>query len=179
MSLSSWFRDYLFIPLGSSQQGTKRTIRNLVITMFLAGLWHGAAWTFVVWGLVHCAFLAGQRCSVASADAGQRRAQPLDHVRARLRRIRHLPLPRLGVAGNVLSSMIGVHGLDSAVQVHALLPIKFALRVGALLLFVNVAPNTWQIRLRPCVWHGTFAGVAATVAIMTISQPHPFIYFQF
>ena len=75
--------------------------------------------------------------------------------------------------------MIGVHGLDSAVQVHALLPIKFALLVGALLLFVNVAPNTWQIRLRPCVWHGTFAGVAATVAIMTISQPHPFIYFQF
>ena len=59
------------------------------------------------------------------------------------------------------------------------LPIKFALLVGALLVFVNVAPNTWQIRLRPRVWHGAFVGVAAAAAIMTVSQPHPFIYFQF
>jgi hypothetical protein len=51
--------------------------------------------------------------------------------------------------------------------------------VGALLVFVNVAPNTWQIRLRPRVWHGAFVGVAAAAAIMTISQPDPFIYFQF
>src|SRR5438477_333028 len=53
MSLSAWFRDYLFIPLGGSRRGPRRTVVNLVITMFLAGLWHGAAWTFVVWGLVH------------------------------------------------------------------------------------------------------------------------------
>src|SRR5437764_3332875 len=53
MSLSSWFRDYLFIPLGGSRKGAGRTVVNLVVTMFLAGLWHGAAWTFVVWGLVH------------------------------------------------------------------------------------------------------------------------------
>ena len=64
-------------------------------------------------------------------------------------------------------------------RLQALLPIKFALLVGALLVFVNVAPNTWQIRLRPRVWHGAFVGVAAAAAIMTISQPHPFIYFQF
>ena len=74
----------------------------------------------------------------------------------------------------------GVHGeVRTDGRLQALLPIKFALLVGALLVFVNVAPNTWQIRLRPRVWHGAFVGVAAAAAIMTISQPHPFIYFQF
>ena len=50
---------------------------------------------------------------------------------------------------------------------------------AALLVFVNVAPNTWQIRLRPRVWQGIAVGVAAAIAVMTISQPHPFLYFQF
>src|SRR4051812_28110886 len=59
MSLSFWLRDYLFIPLGGSR-GTKfQTLRNLSITMFLGGLWHGAQWTFVIWGLMHGAFLVG------------------------------------------------------------------------------------------------------------------------
>ena len=87
--------------------------------------------------------------------------------------------PSLSAAGDVLGSMIGLNGLDSAAQVDALLPVKFGLLMAALLVFVNVAPNTWQIRLRPRVWQGMAAGIGAAVAIMTISQPHPFIYFQF
>ncbi len=53
ITLSSWFRDYLFIPLGGSRGGEFRTARNLVITFALSGLWHGANWTFLVWGLFH------------------------------------------------------------------------------------------------------------------------------
>lgn len=53
ISLSSWFRDYLYIPLGGNRGGGFATLRNLVITMFLAGLWHGASWHFVIWGLYH------------------------------------------------------------------------------------------------------------------------------
>ncbi len=53
ISLSSWMRDYLFIPLGGSLHGSGKTMRNLVVTMFLGGLWHGAAWNFVIWGLLH------------------------------------------------------------------------------------------------------------------------------
>ncbi len=53
ISLSSWLRDYLFIPLGGSRGGTGRTYRNLLITMTLGGLWHGASWTFVIWGVLH------------------------------------------------------------------------------------------------------------------------------
>jgi alginate O-acetyltransferase complex protein AlgI len=180
MSLSSWFRDYLFIPLGGSRDGARRTIRNLVITMFLAGLWHGAAWTFVVWGLVHGVFLAGhavlRRVGLTPSSATLNRLVTFALVCAAFVIFRS---PGLGTAGDVLSSMAGLHGVDSAARLGALLPIKFGFLVGALLLFVNVAPNTWQIRLRPRVWHGAFAGIAAAAAIMTISQPHPFIYFQF
>jgi len=57
ISLSTWFRDYFFIPLGGSRAGTWHTLRNLALTMFLAGLWHGASWLFVLWGLAHGLFL--------------------------------------------------------------------------------------------------------------------------
>ena len=53
ISLSSWFRDYLYIPLGGNRKGTARTCVNLLIVFFLTGLWHGASWTFVLWGLWH------------------------------------------------------------------------------------------------------------------------------
>jgi D-alanyl-lipoteichoic acid acyltransferase DltB (MBOAT superfamily) len=53
ISLSSWLRDYLYIPLGGNRHGVVKQYRNLVITMLLGGLWHGASWTFVAWGLYH------------------------------------------------------------------------------------------------------------------------------
>ena len=53
ISLSSWFRDYVYIPLGGNQGGSFRTYRNLFITFFISGIWHGAAWTFVIWGTLH------------------------------------------------------------------------------------------------------------------------------
>lgn len=58
ISLSSWLRDYLYIPLGGNRGGEFRTRRNLLLTMVLGGLWHGAAWTFVVWGAIHGIWLA-------------------------------------------------------------------------------------------------------------------------
>jgi alginate O-acetyltransferase complex protein AlgI len=61
ISLSSWLRDYIFIPLGGSRNGEWNTRRNLVITMTLAGLWHGANWTFVVFGMVHGLLLSLHR----------------------------------------------------------------------------------------------------------------------
>ena len=61
ISLSSWLRDYLYIPLGGNRDGETRTYRNLALTMLLGGLWHGAAWTFVVWGLLHGVGLAVTR----------------------------------------------------------------------------------------------------------------------
>ena len=61
ISLSTWLRDYLYIPLGGSRVGRARTYWNLILTMLLGGLWHGANWTFVVWGGIHGLGLASQR----------------------------------------------------------------------------------------------------------------------
>src|SRR5690606_35616929 len=59
--LSRWLRDYLYIPLGGSRYSRLLTYRNLFLTMLLGGLWHGAAWTFVIWGAFHGGLLAWQR----------------------------------------------------------------------------------------------------------------------
>jgi alginate O-acetyltransferase complex protein AlgI len=61
ISLSSWLRDYLYIPLGGNRKGGSRTYVNLLLTMLLGGLWHGASWRFVVWGGLHGTYLAAER----------------------------------------------------------------------------------------------------------------------
>ena len=61
ITLSAWFKDYLYIPLGGNRNGKLRTYLNLYIVFFLTGLWHGASWTFVVWGLLHGTFMVIER----------------------------------------------------------------------------------------------------------------------
>jgi alginate O-acetyltransferase complex protein AlgI len=67
ISLSTWLRDYLFIPLGGSRGGQWHTTRNLMLTMVLGGLWHGASWTFVVWGAYHAVLILAEHAGVEAA----------------------------------------------------------------------------------------------------------------
>jgi alginate O-acetyltransferase complex protein AlgI len=74
ISLSSWLRDYLYIPLGGNRKGVFRTYVNLMITMLLGGLWHGASWNFVLWGLIHgiaLVILQGYKSRVKSPPQGR------------------------------------------------------------------------------------------------------------
>ena len=64
ITLSTWLRDYLYIPLGGNKKGEVRTYVNLMITMLLGGLWHGASWTFVVWGALHGTYLCVEKLIV-------------------------------------------------------------------------------------------------------------------
>ncbi len=87
ISLSTWFRDYLFIRSVESRGGTFRTYRNLLIVFVVSGLWHGANWTFVVWGALHGIALI---CESATADLRRRAKDALrlsDHVSGALGRI--------------------------------------------------------------------------------------------
>jgi D-alanyl-lipoteichoic acid acyltransferase DltB (MBOAT superfamily) len=180
MSLSAWFRDYLFIPLGGSRRGPGRTVVNLVVTMFLAGLWHGAAWTFVVWGLLHGAALAVhgvlRRVGLTPKSTAVNRVLTFAYVVAAFVIFR---APNLHVAGAILSRMAGSAGVESLSTMQALLPGRFILLLLGLLAFAQFAPNTWQIRLKPRLISGLATGVVAAVAVMSIAVPHPFIYFQF
>ncbi len=64
ISLSTWFKEYLYIPLGGNRKGEFRTAMNLIIVFFCTGLWHGAEWTFVVWGMMHGMFLMFERLGI-------------------------------------------------------------------------------------------------------------------
>jgi len=81
ISLSTWIRDYLYITLGGSRHGRTRTLANLVVAMGLGGLWHGAAWTFVLWGLAHGLWLVIEHClrplAKRAAWLGGRLMQPV------------------------------------------------------------------------------------------------------
>jgi alginate O-acetyltransferase complex protein AlgI len=70
ISLSSWFRDYLYIPLGGNRNGTLHTFFNLLLVFSLCGLWHGASWTFLAWGLFHGSFLVIERSFLGKILAG-------------------------------------------------------------------------------------------------------------
>src|SRR4029079_2413896 len=85
MTLSSWLRDYLYISLGGNRMKTRWGVyRNLIITMFLGGLWHGAAWHFAIWGVLHGVWLSLERaCGVERSAAGS----PQISTAARLVRI--------------------------------------------------------------------------------------------
>jgi alginate O-acetyltransferase complex protein AlgI len=71
MTLSRWLRDYVYIPLGGNRKGELRTYANLLLTMLIGGLWHGAGWTFVVWGGLHGTYLAGGRLRRRGRDEEQ------------------------------------------------------------------------------------------------------------
>jgi alginate O-acetyltransferase complex protein AlgI len=78
ISLSTWFRDYLYIPLGGNRRSPTRTYINLIIVFALCGLWHGASWNFVIWGLFHGLFLATERTFVGRGINAL--PQPLRHI---------------------------------------------------------------------------------------------------
>jgi len=77
ITLSTWLRDYLYIPLGGNRHGTPATYRNLLLTMLLGGLWHGAAWTFVIWGAYHGILLILHRAIPWPAWTGREALRPV------------------------------------------------------------------------------------------------------
>ena len=175
MTLSFWFRDYVFIPLGGSRGGRIRTLRNLAITMLLGGLWHGAAFTFVVWGLLHGVYLivhtVCRTAGLTPSSATLNRAVTFVAVVAAFVIFR---APSLTDGWDVLASMTGVRGLGTANVGVGL----FA-AIAGLVAFVNLAPNTWEIRLAWRPAYGVALGIATAAAILMISGPTPFLYFRF
>ena len=194
MSLSRWLTDYLYISMGGSRRGRLRTLRNLFLTMFLGGLWHGAGWVFVIWGVLHGLGLVVHR---VASEAGF--VPPWKWLSRALCfafvvllwvpfRAGNVELLKAGestrVLGDMLTAMFGLHGLglghlslDQATG-HQV-PLSFAGLVLALLVFVNVAPNTWEFRFRPTRRLALGTAVLATLSVLMLSAPSPFLYFQF
>ena len=190
VSLSQWLRDYLYIPLGGNRRGRARTYVNLFATMFLGGLWHGAAWTFVVWGVLHGAALAVHKAVMAlgARSSSESRAGAAS-----------LPLRALGWAAtmtfvwfawvffraegfanaaDVLSSMTAGRGGIGWDRVYT------AGLYTAVLLALDVPQERHRDHCAVLRWPAPVRGLAYAVAIVLIvafwrTDATPFIYFQF
>jgi alginate O-acetyltransferase complex protein AlgI len=189
MSLSRWFRDYLYIPLGGNRGSRLQTYRNLYVVFALTGFWHGANWTFLVWGLYHGTLLVIER--VTGWGDPQTAWRPLQRAATQLLVIvgwvlfRADSLPR---AGHILGAMFVPtgHGLPLAVSA-ALTHRAFLVFVMALIVFliprdfvmgrfVEFGTSRRAIATKLAYVAVVAPVAAALVAVGTFS---PFLYYQF
>ncbi len=189
MSLSFWLRDYLFIPLGGSRNGRFAYYRNLLATMILGGLWHGAAWTFVAWGLLHGLALVVHKLWITHIKPML--APPLSLPRTASWLLGFITTQavvlagwaifRAGSAGDALSALGALGGLrDGGTQTISLmvLLVVVVLALDHALGVRRWRPN-WRLLERPEVW---WAGAGAAIALALSIYPltaAPFVYFQF
>lgn len=176
ITLSNFLRDYVYIPLGGNRKGKTRQYANLLITMLLGGLWHGAGWTFILWGGLHGVFLI------------------IHHWWRTL----NIPLPKvvcwlITFLAIVLTWVIfRAHSLqDSIEMLTAMAGIKGfemmeggkrnLLALAALTLSVVLLPNTNQILkwLKPNIWWAVGISGMAVYSLLSLNQVSEFLYFQF
>ncbi len=174
ISLSTWLRDYLYIRLGGSRGSAARTRLNLIATMALGGLWHGASWTFVVWGLYHGLLLAAERGAQTWIDrlppAAVRAATFLLVVVGWV----IFRAPTLQAAGVWLQGMAGLGaGMEGP-------PARLIVWIALCLVAVNAIREPWQLRLGATrAWALAYA-VAFFVAYLAINGRNTvFLYYQF
>ena len=187
MSLSGWFRDYVYIPLGGSRAGTAKQVRNILLVWTLTGLWHGAAWNFLLWGLYFGILLLGEKFWWGKAL--ERAPSPLRHLYAMVIVVLGWVLFRcegLSAVGSYLGAMFGLsgagwgqalyflrqYGVFLAVGVVASLPVKDALRAA---LQRRKAERAIQ-------WGSALAGLGLlglSFLQLISSTANPFIYYRF
>ncbi|MBA3894021.1 MAG: MBOAT family protein [Gemmatimonadales bacterium] len=188
ISLSTWLRDYLYVPLGGNRKGRGRTYFNLMATMLLGGLWHGASWTFVVWGGLHGLYLAVERYVAGRFGGRPTATRPWSRVALALLtyvlvnltwvffRARDFPS-----AWRMIRSMLGVapeaqrvlywNGIIAVTVVTAvMLLVHWRMRETTLAAVVERTP-AWVIG---AIWAAMVFGV-----ITTQGSGNAFIYFQF
>jgi alginate O-acetyltransferase complex protein AlgI len=176
ISLSSWFRDYLYLPLGGNRLGTGRTYLNLVVVFALCGLWHGASWNFVVWGLLHGAFLVVERWT------GWRRVEGLRPLRwaITLALVVTAWIPfRCDSLAEAWKFVVGLAGTGGR---HALEPWGWMLVAAVLTVQWGLTRSDGLDRFAalPRLPFACAYGVAVALALPgAAADSQPFIYFQF
>lgn len=206
ISLSTWFRDYLYLPLGGNRRSPLRTYLNLMTVFFLCGLWHGASWNFVVWGMFHGMFLVIERL-LGRNRIGQT-ANPLNHLYVlvvvivawvffRATTMSHAYVFLVSMAGFAPAVASDLHGISAARYLNRELIVAL---IFGILFSTPLLPTLVSLRERVLKrWSGTatsarniFLRLSATVEIVGLmllwvgcamqvaaSTHNPFIYFRF
>ena len=184
MTLSRWLRDYLYIPLGGNRVSRAMTYRNLALTMVLGGLWHGAAWTFVIWGAFHGLLLAWERWRTESSEYA-RAETPASRG---IRRFVTFHLVCLGWVLFRADSMSRVGEILGRLfdwgPAPAVTPTVLVLIAGGIA--VQYIPGDWRLRMQAAFSHlrpvAMTAALASFLLVLDGFGPEgvaPFIYFQF
>lgn len=191
ITLSNWFRDYVYVPLGGSRISTVVTYRNLVIVFLVTGFWHGANWTFVVWGAYHGVLLIVERLIGArpvgdeAPNSWLRRAYTLLAVMLGWVVFRS---DSLSHAASILRAMFTPNGLSLPPEVATVLTTRVALTL-VLACLVVLIPRSWvggivipsgKERLIAAGRTGLLlVGLPYTIAIVVSGTFSPFLYYQF
>jgi alginate O-acetyltransferase complex protein AlgI len=181
MTLSRWLRDYLYIPLGGNRDGPRRTYRNIMITMLLGGLWHGASFTFVIWGGIHGGALSVERWAREHYPRFRMPTWAAWFVTFNVVCVAWVffRAPNLDIAFQVLGGL-GLSGPSPLVTLPMVFLVLAAIGVQAL-------PSGWWrqgeawIVARPVAAQGVAFGLVILIADAAVGQQGvaPFIYFQF
>jgi alginate O-acetyltransferase complex protein AlgI len=187
ISLSSWLRDYLYVPLGGNRGGTLRTTRNLMLTMLLGGLWHGANWTFILWGFLHGTGLVAHRAVTRwMGDRGLLRghAPRTAAVLATFFTFAWVALcftifrcADIGTAWTFLTA-----SAPAAVRTLALDWWLLIALLGVVHWFIRERRNALKTRVQDVpdfVFYPAFGAACALLVYFTPLSAEPFIYFQF
>jgi alginate O-acetyltransferase complex protein AlgI len=200
MTLSNWFRDYVYIPLGGNQRGRLRVLFNLWTVFFLCGIWHGASWNFVIWGLYHGAFLVLERLGLG--DWLERSWRPVRHIYllfAIMIGWVFFRADNLDHAISLLRSMFGLsHFVSPVLSLESLCNTEVALALalgiaGSLPVIPKISEwgakevadsgAFWPWLRRAAVVGATQAALAVvlilSVMMMAANTYNPFIYFRF
>ena len=173
MSLGSWFRDYVYFPLGGSRVGKGRLVFNLAVVWFLTGLWHGANWTFILWGCLYGVLIAGEKLSgwvqkVEGSLVLRLLYQPFTMVIS------------IGAAGNHLAAMFGAVPLVDGSAIfwsrEMVVPLVCAVIGSAPILKARFLSGAWMVAVGYAV---QFALFVVSISCLVMNAHNPFIYFNF
>jgi alginate O-acetyltransferase complex protein AlgI len=185
ISLSTWLRDYLYVPLGGNRKGPARTYANLLIVMLLGGLWHGAAWTFVIWGALHGLLLAFERMQGKAAPYWRLPAPARVAITFVVVLITWVffRAPDLPAAGRYLASMFGAGAPHDGARLLAGIVYQpyYLLTFATAVVVTWTCPQTWDWSRTLTAPKAVVAAAAFVVAaaMLTTQAFNPFIYFIF
>lgn len=184
ISLGSWLREYLYIPLGGNRKGSFRTWLNLIITMLIGGLWHGAAWNYVVWGIYQGTILSLHRAYVVWR--GEKRHSHLSRTLCiggnLLLTMYGMLIFRLATWDQICSATTAIFGFDAGADFLPRL-IRMLPYIGLILLMelpVFVTKNQWFfVHRRPVLVALVFLALFYCLLILGVTGGDQFIYFAF
>lgn len=192
ISLSNWFRDYLYIPLGGSRASAVRVSMNLMVVFLLCGLWHGASWQFIAWGAYHGSFLGAERTFLGKAL--ERLTSPLRHAYALLVVLFGWVLFRADSFAHAMSyyaAMLGLNNVSNHVrwldQRYISNELLFVALIATLMSIsiwsqvpVEIAQRSRWSRLRLAVGTACYVALIGICVLESIASTYnPFIYFRF